>query len=94
MRSTARLPAMTRREALLATGGIGLAAFAAVLGAARPAAAKTAKDAVAYQDEPKNGQKCVDCRWYQPAEGDGPGACKLVEGEISPEGWCGLFAKA
>ena len=93
MKSTEAMLAMSRREMLLGAAGLTLAAGAAVL-IARPAAAKSPKDAVSYQDSPKDGKNCAGCRWFQPAEGDGPDACKLVKGEISPEGWCGLWAKA
>ncbi|GAA5445746.1 iron oxidase [Microbulbifer sp. NBRC 101763] len=47
---------------------------------------KAKKEAVNYQDTPNNGKKCVDCQLFQP-----PNACIVVEGEISPEGWCSLF---
>jgi len=64
---------------------------AAVLGAGAAArqalAAKMPKNVAQYQDTPKNGEKCVDCVHF--VEG---GQCKLVEGEISPEGWCTLFS--
>jgi len=47
---------------------------------------KAKKEAVQYQDTPKNGQKCADCVLFEPPQG-----CKVVEGKISPEGWCSLF---
>lgn len=52
-------------------------------------AQKTPKDAVNYQDQPKNGDKCSQCRFFSE-----PGSCDVVEGEISPEGWCNLFQAA
>jgi hypothetical protein len=64
-----------------------VAALAA--GAAAPALAQTQKlpkQAVMYQDTPKNGQKCSMCVQFVP-----PRACKIVEGDISPDGWCGAF---
>lgn len=67
----------------LALGG------AALLGtglAGREARAKAKKAAVSYQAQPKNGARCADCAFFV----DG-GSCKLVAGEISPEGWCTLF---
>lgn len=51
---------------------------------------KTPKDKVAYQDSPKNGQRCSDCSLFV-AESN---TCQVVEGDISPEGWCKLFAPA
>ncbi|GAA5524100.1 iron oxidase [Microbulbifer aestuariivivens] len=49
---------------------------------------KASQAAVQYQDTPKNGQKCVDCQFWTD-----PDACQVVEGKISPEGWCSLYVK-
>ncbi|KAB1191192.1 MULTISPECIES: high-potential iron-sulfur protein [Haloferax] len=50
------------------------------------------QDAVAYQDEPKEGKQCSNCRYYiEDKNGDGVGACSIVEGEIAPEGYCVSF---
>ena len=68
---------------------VGLAALA--VGTCRAASAdepqKVAKDIVGYQDHPSNGQQCSGCVHFRP-----PNACELVEGNISPNGWCGVFA--
>ena len=47
---------------------------------------KMSKQAAQYQDSPKGDQKCAECRFF--IEG---GSCQVVEGEISPNGWCTLF---
>ena len=47
---------------------------------------KVAKEPVQYQNTPKNNQKCSSCLHFV-----APNACKLVQGEISPEGWCALY---
>jgi hypothetical protein len=52
------------------------------------AQAKVSQKSVAYQDKPKDTQRCDGCSNFQP-----PNACKLVEGEISAQGWCSLFTK-
>jgi hypothetical protein len=39
-----------------------------------------------YQDRPKDGQFCNICTLFQ-----APNACKIVQGEISPKGWCKAF---
>jgi hypothetical protein len=52
------------------------------------AQAKVPQKTVAYQDKPKGTQRCDGCNNFQP-----PNACKLVDGEISPQGWCSLFMK-
>jgi hypothetical protein len=42
---------------------------------------------VQYQDQPKNGQVCATCTHFV-----APSGCVLVEGTISPGGWCSLYA--
>ena len=56
---------------------------------AAPAASKVTPASVQYQDQPKGDQKCSGCLHFI-AESN---TCKLVEGPISPEGWCILWAK-
>ena len=41
-----------------------------------------------YQGTPKDDQRCDGCILFQP-----PNTCKVVQGEISPSGWCQLFVK-
>lgn len=57
--------------------------------AAAPAAAKTSQASVQYQTQPNGDQKCGGCMQFI-AESN---TCKLVEGQISPEGWCRLWVK-
>jgi hypothetical protein len=58
--------------------------------AAPAAPAKVSQASVKYQTQPKGEQKCANCMHFI-AESN---TCKLVEGNISPEGWCILWAKA
>jgi len=58
--------------------------------AAPAAPAKVSQASVQYQTQPKGDQKCANCMHFI-AESN---TCKLVEGDISPEGWCTLWAKA
>ena len=44
---------------------------------------KRSKEAVGYRDEPYEGRSCAKCVLYS-----GHGECVLVEGEVSPNGWC------
>jgi len=85
---------LTRRHALRRTGALGLGAAVPWL-AAQPAAAqgKLAKEAVKYVDKGDvPGKDCDDCMHYiAPAKADGPAACRLVEGLISPHGRCVAF---
>jgi High potential iron-sulfur protein len=55
-----------------------------------PAAAqeKMSQADAKYQGTPKDNQRCDGCMLFQP-----PNACKVVQGEISPSGWCQLFVK-
>ena len=39
-----------------------------------------------YQAIPKSGQRCRDCALYQ-----APTSCQVVEGQVSPAGWCILY---
>ena len=57
--------------------------------AAPAATKKVAPASVQYQTQPKGEQKCGGCVHFI-AESN---ACKLVDGQISPEGWCSLWAK-
>ena len=51
---------------------------------------KVAQTSVAYQEKPKGAQRCDGCSLFQP-----PNTCKVVDGQVSPQGWCSLFtAKA
>ncbi|MGC2077147.1 MAG: high potential iron sulfur protein [Xanthobacteraceae bacterium] len=78
---------ISRRKAL--TG----AAFA-LSAAATPAAIaqvsarqKISQADAKYQGTPKGDQRCDGCISFQL-----PNACKFVQGDISPSGWCQLFA--
>jgi hypothetical protein len=50
---------------------------------------KVTQASVQYQSQPKGDQKCSDCQHFI-AETQ---TCKLVEGQINPEGWCVLWLK-
>jgi uncharacterized protein YjbJ (UPF0337 family) len=59
-------------------------------GSAAPAAtSKVSQASVQYQAQPKGEQKCGGCLNFI-AESN---TCKLVAGQVSPEGWCSLWAK-
>lgn len=78
---------ITRREFLKLSGcSLALLPVALIATDRATAQGKATKEAVQYQDTPKNGQKCVDCQFFTAPDG-----CQVVEGKISPEGWCSLF---
>lgn len=53
------------------------------------ASAKVSQASVQYQTEPKGDQKCSGCMHFVPESN----TCKLVEGQISPNGWCVLWTQ-
>jgi High potential iron-sulfur protein len=67
--------------------GAVLAAGAAALACPRRQALaqtkKYTKERVGYRDEPYLGRTCSKCVLYA-----GHGECAIVEGEVSPDGWC------
>ena len=74
--------ALLRRE-LLRT------AFSASIGLMVPCAAAQQKMSQAeaeYQDGPKGGLTCAACTLFRP-----PRSCQIVQGDISPRGWCKFF---
>jgi hypothetical protein len=79
--------ALSRRIVLLHSAGCAAGA-AALLLPTRQAAAKMSQPSVAYQDSPKGDQQCSNCSLFQE-----PSACTLVDGNISPAGWCKFWVK-
>ena len=79
-----------RRILTVAAGAAGaVSGVAAIVGASTPAhAAKASQKAVKYQDTPKGDARCDNCALFE-----APNSCKTVEGPISPEGWCMVYAK-
>ena len=58
-----------------------------------PAQAKGSQAQFKYQNKPNNGQKCSGCRFF--TAGKTPtanGTCQIVDGAISPNGWCTAYA--
>ena len=70
------------RAALVVAGGAAVA-----LAASSPAAAKAKQTAVKYQTTPKGKSACANC-----AQFIAPKACKVVDGDIAPTGWCLMYA--
>jgi hypothetical protein len=50
---------------------------------------KMSKQQAEYQGSPKGIQMCATCSLF-----DEPHGCKIVEGDISPNGWCKAYAMA
>ena len=80
---------ISRRSALLhgaacATGVATILVASANYAKANP----LPKTAVSYQDTPKGDRQCSGCSLFV-----APNACKNVQGEINPNGWCMLWRK-
>jgi hypothetical protein len=85
---TAAKPAdLSRRKLLhgatLVAGGV---AFLASAMTAQRAEAKMMQKAAGYQDKPQDGKQCSNCSLFV-----APSSCKLVDGTISPNGYCRFF---
>lgn len=50
------------------------------------AQSKIAQKTAGYQDKPSDQNRCGTCAHFAP-----PNACKIVDGQVSPSGWCKLF---
>jgi hypothetical protein len=77
------------RRALL-TGAALTFGIAATCMVAKHAAAqaKLSQTDAKYQNQPKGDQSCNACQHFQ-----APSSCQVVDGTISPQGWCQLFVK-
>jgi hypothetical protein len=53
----------------------------------RFAAARASDKMAQYQDTPNGIYSCGMCTLFE-----APNACKVVEGEVSKDGWCKAFA--
>jgi len=81
--------AVSRRQLLRSATIVAGTAAVFVAGATQPAAAGSmTQKAAGYQPTPKGDQRCDNCTLFV-----APSSCKLVEGDISPSGWCRLYQK-
>jgi hypothetical protein len=81
-----RICSSRRRTLRSALGAIS----AALLASSRAQAAdKMTKARAEYQDTPNGIYSCATCTLFE-----APNSCKVVEGEISKDGWCKAFALA
>jgi hypothetical protein len=62
-------------------------------GSAAAHAGTARKEDFHYQDRPNEGKHCANCTAFvPPASGQARGACNIVAGPISPDGWCMAFS--
>ena len=76
------------RRTIVTRSVAGAAGVAMLFSLVTEAAAKMSQKSVDYQDTPKNDQDCSNCSLFQE-----PNSCTIVDGEISPKGWCKFWAK-
>lgn len=82
---------LSRRRALQTLAGCAtLAGLAPSLlgGAPVYAQSKVSQKTATYQDHPNDGKNCATCNYFRP-----PQSCQLVDGTISPNGWCKFYLK-
>lgn len=79
---------LSRRLVLKSTVVLAGAACAASLASRTRAQQKAPKEAMKYQDHPNGEQKCSNCLQFV-----APDACKVVDGKISPDGYCIAWVK-
>ena len=77
----------TSRRDVLKLGAYGLGAIGAMSANAQ-VATKAQQKAVMRQQTPKDGKQCIGCQHYEVAS-----SRRTVDGEISANGYCSLFAK-
>ena len=80
---------ISRRQVLTIAGGASVTSAAVIIGTSTPAqAAKASQKIVKYQDTPKGEQRCENCLQFE-----APSTCKTVDGTVSAQGWCMVYAK-
>jgi hypothetical protein len=79
----------SRRHLLKSVVLLSGASLAAGLGANDAfAQQKASKESMKYQDKPNGDKQCSNCMQFVP-----PNSCKVVEGSISPQGYCLSWVK-
>jgi hypothetical protein len=74
----------------LSVAGMGVAASVKTARSKKTTSpAKATKKMAEYQDRPKDVFSCSICSLFEK-----PKSCKVIEGEVSPNGWCNLFSLA
>jgi hypothetical protein len=75
------------RRGLLRAAAIGVGTGVLAGGGAVAATPKFSQAQAKYQATPKGAQRCAVCSQFV-----APASCKTIDGKISPNGWCVMFA--
>jgi hypothetical protein len=66
-----------------------LPALAAATGVARADGSKASQGSMHYQTTPNGSARCATCKFFIPGtDASASGSCKIVDGSISPNGYC------
>ena len=86
----AKNTSVSRRSFLSSAALLAGAAATQALIVAKEAKAqqKVPQASVKYQDKPNGDQRCDNCLQFV-----APNSCKVVDGTISPNGWCAIWVK-
>jgi hypothetical protein len=76
---------LSRRRIIIGSAGVAAGLLSVRANSQTP---KIPKATAGYQDSPNNGQSCSGCEHFM-----APASCALVDGAVSPQGWCKLFAQ-
>lgn len=82
---------MLLRGALAAGGALCLPVLARAGGSTPITLAegkKVSKAVAKYQNKPNGNQMCANCQNFI-----APNTCRVVEGQVAPNGWCTFWAK-
>jgi hypothetical protein len=77
---------LSRRTVLISA--VAATSLLAIMTSLAEAGAKVSQSSVHYQRTPKDGQDCQHCNEFA-----APNACRMVDGDIAPTGWCRLWVK-
>ena len=83
-------PKLSRRSVLKGAALLASAALTAEIVPSRQALAqqKASQEAMQYHDKPNGDKRCSNCLSFIP-----PSGCAIVEGTVSPNGYCIAWAK-
>jgi hypothetical protein len=82
-----KIPGWSRRDAIRAAAGAISASVILRISRAGADNGKMTRQQAQYQDTPNGIYSCATCSLFER-----PKSCKVVDGEVSEDGWCKAFA--